>query len=352
MATEQTAADRSAPALPPARGPLSAAVLRALRGDRSPLPDGALGGCDLADDDLQLALYLLYELHYRGFAGVPADLEWEPDVLALRARLERRFVALLRDAVDVPATSAASCASDLRWLVEQAGGPSLSSWVDEQAERWHLRELAVHRAPYQLKEADPHTWVIPRLPAGPAKSALLSLQFDEYGNGERGRSHAELFAATMRSLGLEDTYGALLHAVPGVTLATVNLLSMFGLHRRWRGACVGHLAVFEMTSVVPMARYARAHRRATGGEAGAEFYDVHVVADGEHQVIAAEVLVPELVAAEPALAPDVLFGAAALLHLEDRYARTVLAAWEAGGTSLLVELPDTVGRPGRPALAA
>jgi hypothetical protein len=32
---------------------------------------------------------------------------------------------------------------------------------------------------------------------------------------------------------------------------------MFGL-RRWRTALVGHLAVFEMTSVEPMERYRRA----------------------------------------------------------------------------------------------
>jgi hypothetical protein len=322
---------------------VSAHVLALLRGQRSgPAPsDRELAAAAVDDDDLHLGLYLLYELHYRGFAGVDPALEWDPEVLALRARLEARFLALLQDAVDVPDVTPATCALRLRGLLEAFEGPSLSAWVEEQAGLRHLRDLAVHRSAYQLKEADPHTFVIPRLAAGAAKSALLALQFDEYGNGEPGASHAELFAATMRSLGLDDGYGCYLDVLPGTTLATVNLLSLFGLHRRWRGACIGHLAVFEMTSVVPMQRYARAHRRVTGGDAGAEFYDVHVVADGEHQVIAAEELVPELVAQEPALAGDVLFGAAALLHLEDRYARRVLDAWEAGRTSLLAPVgPD------------
>jgi hypothetical protein len=326
-----------APPIPTSRGPISAQVLAVLRGRLGApgLTDGDLDRAAIDDDDLHLGLYLLYELHYRGFAGVDPDLEWNPDVVALRGRLEARFLALLHGAVDVPDVTPASCASGLRELLDRFGGPSLSTWVEERAALPHLRDLAVHRSAYQLKEADPHTFVIPRLPAGAAKSALLALQFDEYGNGEPGVSHAELFAATLRSLGLEDRYGCYLDVLPGTTLATVNLLSLFGLHRRWRGACIGHLAVFEMTSVVPMQRYARAHRRVTGGDVGAEFYDVHVVADGEHQVIAAEVLVPELVAQEPALARDVLFGAAALLHLEDRYARRVLEAWEAGRSSLL-----------------
>lgn len=35
-------------------------------------------GDALTDDDLQLALYLCYELHYRGFAGVDPAWEWSP----------------------------------------------------------------------------------------------------------------------------------------------------------------------------------------------------------------------------------------------------------------------------------
>ena len=38
---------------------------------------------------------------------------------------------------------------------------------------------------------------------------------------------------------------------PAITLAIGNLMSLFGLHRRLRGAIVGHLAAFEMTSSLP-----------------------------------------------------------------------------------------------------
>jgi hypothetical protein len=67
-----------------------------------------------------------------------------------------------------------------------------------------------------------------------------------------------LFAGTMTSLGLDATYGSYVENLPGVTLAMVNLTSMFALQRRWRAAQVGHFAITHMTSVEPMYRYSQA----------------------------------------------------------------------------------------------
>jgi hypothetical protein len=139
----------------------------------------------------------------------------------------------------------------------------------------------------------------------------------------------------MVALGLDPTYGAYLERLPGVTLATVNLISLFGLHRRWRGALVGHLAVFEMTSVVPMGRYSELCRRLGLPEEARRFYDVHVVADAVHQVVASRDLAAGFVAAEPDRAADVSFGARALMAVEGRFARSLLDAWAAGRSSLL-----------------
>jgi len=109
---------------------------------------------------------------------------------------------------------------------------------------------------------------------------------------------------------------------------------MFGLHRELVGACIGHLAVFEMTSVAPMGRYASAMRRLTGGERGVRFYDVHVVADALHEVIAATELVPGLLEVDASAGPDVLFGAASLTLLEARVAEHIVGAWERGRSSM------------------
>jgi hypothetical protein len=116
-------------------------------------------------------------------------------------------------------------------------------------------------------------------------------------------------------------------------------MSLCGLHRRLRGAIVGHLALFEMTSSLPNRRYGNALRRLGLGPPATAFFDEHVEADAVHESIAAVDLAGGLARAEPALAADVLWGAAALAEVERRWARRLLAAWEDGGTALLAPPP-------------
>ena len=336
--TQQTSVVVSA--LPPARGPLSEMLL-----DRLVHPVHELGRPPAAEDDplfgedAALALYLLYELHYQGLAGVDDRWEWEPSVLAVRRGLEDAFEERLFDlvgpmpaALDADATTAA-----LLDLAAGPAGPSLSSYAEVDADIEQVRELAVHRSAYQLKEADPHTWAIPRL-TGRAKAAMVAIQKDEYGDGDPAAVHATLFGQTMAALGLDPSYGRYLAHIPGFTLTTCNLISLFGLHRRWRGALVGHLALFEMCSVGPMARYARGLRRLGFGPDASRFYDEHVVADEVHQVVALEDMVRSFVEDEPMLADDVVYGAAALTAVERLFSQRVLDAWAGGCSSLRLPL--------------
>jgi hypothetical protein len=288
----------------------------------------------LSGDDTHLFLYLCYELHYRGLPGVDDRWEWEPALLAVRAGVEAAFERSLLDLVGPPRPAGRHVGHELRRLIESTSGPSLSRYMVDLGTLEELREFAVHRSAYQLKEADPHSWAIPRL-SGRAKSAIVEIQSDEYGGGRPGQSHAELFADTMVALGLDPTYGADLHRLPGTTLATTNLISFFGLHRRWLGALTGHLATFEMTSVEPMGRYANALRRLGLPAAATRFYDVHVIADAHHQIVAATDLAGGLAEAQPALAGDILFGARALMAVEQRFAFRLLDSWAAGRSSLL-----------------
>jgi hypothetical protein len=93
--------------------------------------------------------------------------------------------------------------------------------------------------------------------------------------------------------------------------------------------------MFEMTSALPNRRYGNALRR-LGFEAEAtDFYDEHVEADAVHENIAAHDLAGGLARQEPELAADILFGARALLALEDRFGRQLLGAWGRGECSLL-----------------
>jgi hypothetical protein len=111
-------------------------------------------------------------------------------------------------------------------------------------------------------------------------------------------------------------------------------MSLFGLHRRLRGAIAGHLAAFEMTSSLPNRLYGDGFRRHGYGTATTEYFDEHVEADAVHEQIAARDLAGGLAEAEPELVPDILFGAAVCLYLDDLVAAHVLGAWERGESSL------------------
>jgi hypothetical protein len=327
--------------LPPPRGPLTEQLFEALEdlpGARLATPEGLDSVDPIADDDLQLALYVAYELHYTAIRGVDEGWEWSPALLAFRAALERPFEAAVA-ALVAPASGdeLRSVPEALQAIVAEDPGPPLSRFLENQGGEEQIREQVVHRSAYQLKEADPHSWAIPRLSPGP-KAALLEVQFDEYGGGDGQRMHSVLFAKAMAGLGLNAGYGAYLDRWPGVTLATVNLVSGFGLHRRRRGALVGHLAGFEMTSSIPNRRYGNALRRLGYGRDVTHFYDEHVEADAVHENIAAWDLAGGLATAEPALAADILFGARALLQVEARWATHLMDSWERGESSLLAPL--------------
>src|SRR4051794_34962904 len=281
------------PPLPSARGAASALVLDALRREphaiaplRRPPADDPIG-----DDDLQLALYVCYELHYRGFDGVDEGWEWEPSLLGLRRELEAEFEQALER--EVPRDAGASLPAPeemdvaLRAIADADEGPSLSRHLEVSGSLEQFLEFCVHRSAYQLKEADPHSWALPRIGGAP-KAAMVEIQADEYGGGRAERIHAELFPPAARALGAHGAprapprgglsararrapgraaaSGPSLEVIPGVPLATVTLMSLCARPRRRRGAIAGPPPLFEMTSPVPNRRYANALRRLGLGE--------------------------------------------------------------------------------------
>ena len=329
------------PTLPGPRGPISGAVLAALDGTAAP---GARSRdvaplCDDAEpygDDLQLALYVLYELHYRGFDGVDAESEWDPDLLALRGALERRFHDALRRDVEPDATRADLDALIESLLVEPAHPTGPSVHLAEAGETWQLQDYVALRSLYHLKEADPQAWVIPRL-EGRAKAALVTVEHDEFGAGRADAAHSRLFAEMMDELGLDSRYGAYLDRAPASALATVNAMSLWGLHRRWRGALVGQFALVEITSPPGSKRLVSAMARLGASTRAQRFYDEHVEADAVHEQLVRRGLLGDLLEREPELAPDVVFGIRAATFLEDRLDDQLSRAWSAGESSLRSE---------------
>lgn len=330
-AASPTRASGLRPPLPSPRGPLSEEMIQVLSGGGWTCR-WAPAHADPFGEDVQLALYIAYELHYRGFAGVEPTKEWDLEVLARRGTLEALFRDALRSAVGRP-SSADALEVEIEALLQPPSDSGPSVHLLRNPDLARLREIVVHRSLYHLKEADPQAWVLPRL-EGAAKTLIAAVEFDEYGGGRADRSHAELYAAMMRCLDLDDSYGAYLDVVPAPMIAVVNFMSMCGLHRELRGALLGQLAVVELTSPLTSRRMvdvARAH--GCGAEVEA-FYAEHVVADVVHERTMRDALAAA-VDTDPALAADIVFGMRAAQMLDSRLDAHLLSRWGAGRSSLL-----------------
>ncbi|MEU8226289.1 iron-containing redox enzyme family protein [Kribbella sp. NPDC048915] len=315
--------------LPAPRGPLTAWLTDNLQRRDVVSGDIEVGVRDrpYADDDLQLALWIAYELQYRGFEDVDPERQWDPDIIAFRSRLERPWLDWLQTNCRVPADDR-PVAEQLRELINTTGGPKFAPYLRRHATREQFREFVLNRSVYQLKEADPHSFGIPRLD-GPAKAALVEIEADEYGGGRADRMHSELFRTTMRWLDLDDTYGRYVPEVPAVTLALSNVMSLFAIHCRWVGALLGHLAAFEMTSTLPNRQYATGAIRLGASEDQARYFTEHVEADAVHEQIAAHDMCGSYVQQHPEAAGDVLFGASCALALDNLFVEELLTRWGA-----------------------
>lgn len=312
--------------IPRPRGPLTEALFGTLRaGSEDFYPVLAVGAS--AGEDAALALWTLHELHYRGVDEVREDLEWDPQLVRLRGLLERDLEQRLRERF-TPPVGLSFVEDFFDWAAEQDGA-SVAAHVQRDADREQVLELLRVRSIYHLKESDPTAWVVPRLGVG-AKAALMELQYDEYGGGDPNRLHHHLFARGLEASGLAATYGVHIDEVPLEVLEQNNAMSLFGLHRRLRGAALGHLAAFEATSPLPSRRMVQGLERLGFPEEIVAYYAEHVEADAVHEQLAVRTICGGLLAEEPGLEEDVWFGAATCLDLEDRFARTMLERWGVG----------------------
>jgi hypothetical protein len=248
-------------------------------------------------------------------------------VLVVRHRLESALEDRLRERWPGADPAPADVPAALEVVVAEDDGPSLADHVRRRATLDQVLELLRQRSIYHLKESDPVTWVVPRLPVR-AKAALMELQYDEYGDGDPNRLHHHLFARGMVAVGLRSEYGAYVDDALTETLELNNAVSMFGLHRRLRGAAMGHLAAFEMTSSLPSRKMVQGLGRLGLDGPMAAYYDEHVEADAIHEHLAAHDICGTLAEDEPDQAAEILFGAWTCLDLEARFATALLEQWE------------------------
>lgn len=320
------------PLLPWPRGELSGFVVSALQREPGTLgvAPGLTGVDALGDDDFGLALYLCYELHYRKLAE--PLWQFDPQLLGFRREMERAFVDQLREEIArVAKRGSTDVTLALDELIQRSSKNLLSLYLTESGTLEQFRELCVHHSAYQLREADPSAYGMP----GFADDAT-STQTSDDAEGDIGApSPSSLFGDTMVALGLDPSYGSYVENLPGVTLALVNLTSMFSVERKWRAALVGHIAVSDMTSSEPMYRYGQALIRFGVNWEGRRFYCMEANVGARHTAIARDRLVAGLIDSVPHLEADLLFGAAALLLLEERFEKHLLDAWSQNRTSLV-----------------
>ncbi|MGH3361532.1 MAG: iron-containing redox enzyme family protein [Nocardioides sp.] len=310
--------------IPKPRGAFSEALFAAMRGrpdEDLSLPPAVPDG----EEDAAIALWTLHELHYRGFDDADDALEWDPALLAVRHGLEVDLEARLRARRTDPVPEGPFVDAFFGYVAGH-DGPSLAQHVQRDAQEAQVLDLLRLRSVYHLKESDPTTWAVPRLPTE-AKAALMELQYDEYGVGDPNRLHAHLFARGLEACGLRSEYGAYVDEVPLQILEQNNAMSLFGLHRRLRGAALGHLAAFEVSSSQPSRRMTQGLERLGFAPEMVDYYAEHAEADAVHEHLAVRNVCGGLLRAEPELTADVWFGAFTCLDLEARVAARLLDQW-------------------------
>lgn len=308
--------------LPTARGPLSESVLEYVTG-RSGRLWSHRGEALLDDPDAQVALWILNCVDVALAAEVDVDRVRSLPLRALHWTLERSFEHEVQRAV--AAVPADTELQDVLDELLRSPAVDLAATAGQHGAE-AVRDVFLAKAPYLGFEADPHTLALARLES-PLKSAMAEVQAGEYGVGH-GRTHAEIYRSCLAGLGC--TYRDAVEAAPTASFAFANLAWLFGRDVRWRGAAVGQLCLLELDSVEPCRSQVRAWDAVGLPEAARRWYDIHVLADAEHERIIRERLVPAVASATPWLVADATFGATATWILQQRVAQELVEGWRAG----------------------
>ena len=223
-----------------------------------------------------------------------------------------------------PGERAGPAAAAGRRVLEEAHLADVRDLTRER--RAAFRDFLRQRSIYHLKESDPHAFVVPRID-GRARSRSRSCSTTS--SAPAARRHCTPVSSRMPWPPAASTPPTGRTSMPPApTLAVNTTMSVFGLHRRWRGAAMGHLAAFESTSSRPCSRIAAGARRLDLPEAVAAYYEEHIEADAVHEQLAVRGICVPLVEADPGLRQDVLLGVAACLDLDGLAAGEHLARWD------------------------
>ena len=308
--------------LPSPRGPLSESVIEYITGRSSRLWSQR-GAAELGDPDSQLALWLLNCLDVAVDWEIVDERARALPLRLLHLSLERSFeeelqrtVAAVDDGVDLQA-----------YLDELLRSPAIDVAASAAEHGAHaVRDVFTSKAPYLGFEADPHTLALARIEA-PLKPVVAEIQSGEYGVGHE-QTHAQIYRSCLTALGL--SYAEAVDAAPTASFAFANLAWLFGRSVRWRGAALGQLCLLELDSVQPCRAQVEVWDTAGLPASARRWYDVHVLADAEHEKIIRGQLVPAIGECTPWLVADAAFGASATWEIQQQVASQLTRSWVRG----------------------
>jgi hypothetical protein len=285
----------------------------------------------LADHDLQLSLSLCYELHYTSFRHVDAAWEWDPGLLAFRSELERLFMSSLRREAGEPAGDVPpeEIGGRLLLMKPDRSVGRMNEHLSREADMSQVLEFLIHRSPVRLRRPDTYGWTIARLRGAPRRTLARLFEVTVPAR--------TLYSRSMRALGLDDRDGAYLDLLPGSTLAEMNLLSYFGLHRRARGAMLGQIAMLEILQPPEERACERALRRLGADDESRIGFAAAKSETDEPAPAPSLEMAEDMARSNPDLGRDIILGAKAVLAVQGRLLRRVLDRWRRGASSLLPE---------------
>ncbi|MCP1200238.1 iron-containing redox enzyme family protein [Notoacmeibacter sp. MSK16QG-6] len=128
---------------------------------------------------------------------------------------------------------------------------------------------------------------------GEVQSALFRILIDEFGYGEHGKKHSQLYRATLRSFGLPDEYNGFWHLLDTVSLELHNTIHFLFQNPRNFFRQIGFLLYAETSyqkSTGDHHRYLRQHHK----EADARYFGEHAHIDIHHTAMVVDEVVAPL----------------------------------------------------------
>jgi hypothetical protein len=257
--------------------------------------------------DTLLTLALVHDLSLAPLTsmGAAARFERHPAIAQLKARLEARFLARLRQAEGGCNASESDAVAEMRRLAARDLVPPVYEWLAEDASLDELRS-------YLALEGGPDGGFDDLVALcqvgldGEPKLELAQNYWDEMGRGTGSEVHTELHRRMAKALDLravpreEQPVEALERALLGTTLAT----------NRWmQPELIGALGLIEMQAGPRCRRVVKALERLDAAADALPFYAEHAVADPRHGKDWLEHVIRPLARDVPGWGPRIVTGA-------------------------------------------